>query len=143
MLFIDDIWDSLWNGSRKKSTYIVDKASVAKCSQLLSWLVYEFHCFILSIFLYGKIHNKKIYILKILFMRQRKRGRDIGIRRRRSRLPMGEPNAGLDARIPGSWPEPKADTQPLRCPHNKYFRSTQRTKFILSLMLFLMLTHIF
>ena len=28
----------------------------------------------------------------------------------------GEPDAGLDPRIPGSQPEPKADTQPLSHP---------------------------
>ena len=29
---------------------------------------------------------------------------------------MQEPNVGLDPRTPGSRPEPKADTQPLRHP---------------------------
>lgn len=30
----------------------IDKANEANCLQLFSWLVYEFPCFILSIFLY-------------------------------------------------------------------------------------------
>ena len=33
--------------------------------------------------------------------------------RGRSRLPVEEPDAGLDPRMPGSCPEPKADAQPL------------------------------
>ena len=41
-------------------------------------------------------------------MRDTERGRDIG--RERSRLPVGSPMQDL---IPGSQPEPKADTQPL------------------------------
>ena len=31
--------------------------------------------------------------------------------RGRSRLPVGEPDAGLDPKTPGSHPEPKADAQ--------------------------------
>ena len=52
------------------------------------------------------------YFFKILFIHERhtERGRDIG--RGRSRLP----DAGLDARTPGSWPEPKADAPPLSHP---------------------------
>ena len=51
-----------------------------------------------------------------LFMRHTHthRGRDIGMGR--SRLPAGEPNVGLDPRILGPRPEPKADTQPLSHP---------------------------
>ena len=47
-------------------------------------------------------------------MRDPERGRDIG--KGRSRLPVGEPDAGLNPRTSGSWPEPKADTQPLGHP---------------------------
>ena len=47
-------------------------------------------------------------------MRNREKGRDTG--RVRSRLPMGEPNAGLDPRTLASRPEPKADAQPLSHP---------------------------
>ena len=43
-------------------------------------------------------------------MRHRERGKDIG--RRRSRLPAGDPNVGLDPRTPGPGTEPKAEAQP-------------------------------
>ena len=35
---------------------------------------------------------------------------------RERQAPCGEPDAGLNLRTPGSQPEPKADTQPPRCP---------------------------
>ena len=47
-------------------------------------------------------------------MRDKERDRDIG--RGRSRLPCGEPDAGLDPRAQRSHPEPKADTQLLSHP---------------------------
>ena len=37
-------------------------------------------------------------------------------RQREKQAPCREPNAGLDPRIPGSHPEPKADAQPLSPP---------------------------
>ena len=48
-----------------------------------------------------------------LFMRDTERQRH---RQRERQGPCGEPNTGLDPRIPGSLPEPKADTQPLSHP---------------------------
>ena len=56
------------------------------------------------------------FFLKILFIHERhtQRSRDIG--RGRSRLPCREPNAELDPRTPGSYPESKADTQQLSHP---------------------------
>ena len=57
--------------------------------------------------------------LKNVFMRDTQRqgkqkARDIGSRRNRS--PYREPDTGLDPRLPGSPPEPKADAQPLSNP---------------------------
>ena len=49
-----------------------------------------------------------------LFMRERKRSRDIG--RDIGRDSCREPDAGLDPWTPGSYPEPKVDTQPLSHP---------------------------
>ena len=46
-------------------------------------------------------------------MRDTKRGRD---RQREKQAPQRECNAGLDSRMPGSQPEPKAVTQPLNHP---------------------------
>ena len=43
-------------------------------------------------------------------MRDTERARGIG--RGRSRLPMEEPDAGLDPGTLGSWPEPKVDAEP-------------------------------
>ena len=43
-------------------------------------------------------------------MRDTERGRD---RQREKQAPCGEPDAGLNPRIPGSQPELKADAQPL------------------------------
>ena len=37
-------------------------------------------------------------------------------RQREKEAPFGEPDAGLDPRIPGSRPEPKIDAQPLNHP---------------------------
>ena len=37
-------------------------------------------------------------------------------RQREKQAPLGEPDAGLNPRTPGSCPEPKADTQPLSHP---------------------------
>ena len=50
---------------------------------------------------------------------QRKRQRH---RQREKQAPCGEPNAGLDPRSPGSWPEPKADAQLLSHPGASRFR---------------------
>ena len=54
-------------------------------------------------------------IFKISFLVIHERHRDTGRGRGRSRL-FGEPDAGLDPRIRGSCPEPKADAQPLSHP---------------------------
>ena len=45
-------------------------------------------------------------------MRDREREKETVVRRR-SRLPHGEPDVGLDPRTLGSQSEPKANTQPL------------------------------
>ena len=37
-------------------------------------------------------------------------------RQREKQAPCGKPNAGLDSRTPGSWPQPNADAQPLSHP---------------------------
>ena len=37
-------------------------------------------------------------------------------RQREKQTPCGEPDTGLDPKIPGSYPEPKADAQPLSHP---------------------------
>ena len=47
-------------------------------------------------------------------MKDTQKSRNTG--RGRSRLPMGEPNAGLDPRTPGSRPELKPDAQPVSHP---------------------------
>ena len=57
-----------------------------------------------------------LFRFKILFYsweRQRKRQRH---RQREKKAPCGDPGAGLNPRTPRSWPEPKADTQPLSHP---------------------------
>ena len=46
-------------------------------------------------------------------MRDREKERP---RQREKQAPYGEPNAGLDPRTLGSFPEPKADAQPLSPP---------------------------
>ena len=46
-------------------------------------------------------------------MRDRERQRP---RQKEKQAPRREPDVGLDPRILGSQPEPKADAQPLRCP---------------------------
>ena len=38
------------------------------------------------------------------------------LRQREKQVPCREPNVGLDSRTTGSYPEPKADTQPLSHP---------------------------
>ena len=63
---------------------------------------------------------KKIFHL-FIYERHREKGRDTG--RGRSRLPWGEPDAGLDPRTLGSHPEPKADAQPLSHPGIPTIRS--------------------
>ena len=45
--------------------------------------------------------------------RERERQRH---RQRENQDPHREPDVGLDPRTPGSWPEPKADAQPLSHP---------------------------
>lgn len=37
-------------------------------------------------------------------------------RQRENQAPQGDPNVGLDPRTPGSYPEPKAEAQPLSHP---------------------------
>ena len=49
------------------------------------------------------------FFFKDLFMRDTER-------QRKRQGPLGEPNVGLDPRIPGSQPKPKADAQPLSHP---------------------------
>ena len=84
-----------------------------------------FHHFILNIFIhkvsfaYHSVNISRLswdFLKKILFIHDRhtERGRDIG--RGKKQAPCGEPDMGLDPRIPGSWPEPKADAQPLSHP---------------------------
>ena len=66
-------------------------------------------------------HLKMKFLKKIIFIysweTQRERQRH---RQREKQAPCREPNAGLDPRTPGSWPEPKADAQP-RYPSNGMF----------------------
>ena len=50
-----------------------------------------------------------------LFMRERERETQRH-RQREKHAPCGETDAGLDPRTPRSWPEPKADAQPLSHP---------------------------
>ena len=73
-------------------------------------MAYLFHFFFLFSFL-------KIYLF--IRERHRERGRDTG--RGGSRLPVGEPDVGLDPGTPGSHPKPKADAQPLSHPGNPFF----------------------
>ena len=47
---------------------------------------------------------------------QRERNTSRGCRRGRSRLPVEEPDVGLNPGTPGSRPEPKADAEGLRYP---------------------------
>ena len=47
--------------------------------------------------------------------RERERGRERH-RQREKQAPCREPDAGLDPRTSGSYPEPKADAQPLSHP---------------------------
>ena len=49
-----------------------------------------------------------------LFMRDTER--ETETRQRKKQAPCGEPDAGLDPRTLGSYPEPKADAQPLSHP---------------------------
>ena len=58
-------------------------------------------------------------------MRHMKRGRDIG--RGRSRLPE-EPDAGLDPRVLGSQPKPRAEAQPLSHPGFPYLFISERER---------------
>ena len=59
-------------------------------------------------------------------MRDRERQRH---RQREKRAPHREPDVGLDPRTPGSYPELKADTQPLshQAPQNRVFNLTVGT----------------
>ena len=59
--------------------------------------------------------NGFFFFFKILFIHERKRERQ-RYRQREKQALHGEPNVGLDPRIPGSWPQPKADAQPLSHP---------------------------
>ena len=74
----------------------------------------------------GKATHKKLCFLKTIYLiipeRHRERHRDTG--RGRSRLPVGEPNEGLDPRTPGSHPEPQTDAELLShpgAPHTRNF----------------------
>ena len=72
------------------------------------------------IFLLKKVKKKwkftSYYFLKILlFIHQRHRERQRQ-RQREKQAPCREPDVGLDPRTSGSWPEPKADAQPLSHP---------------------------
>ena len=57
----------------------------------------------------------------ILFIRKTRRERQRH-RQREKQAPCSEPNVGLDPMTPGSWPEPKADAQPLSHPGILAFR---------------------
>ena len=68
----------------------------------------------------GALHRQILYsflFYKILYLficeRHRERQRH---RQREKHAPHWEPDAGLNPRTPGSWPEPKADAQPLSHP---------------------------
>ena len=66
-----------------------------------------------------------VFFKKILFIHERHRDRGRNTGRERSRPPHQEPGMGFNPRIPGSWPEPKADAQPLShpsAPDHSYFR---------------------
>ena len=54
---------------------------------------------------------------KILFIYERERHKQ-----REKQAPRREPDVGLDPRIPGSCPGPKADAQPLEHPHTYIFK---------------------
>ena len=55
-----------------------------------------------------------------LFMRDTERQRH---RQRKKQAPCEKPDVGLDPRTPGSWPEPKADAQPLSHPGSPRVKS--------------------
>ena len=62
-----------------------------------------------ALFIYNIAHPSSIpllgfFVLKILFIQERERQRE--------QAPCGEPDVGLDPRMLGSYPEPKADAQP-------------------------------
>ena len=67
---------------------------------------------------YKSLFLKKDFIY--LFTRYTGKERQ-GHRQRKKQAPGREPDAGLDPRTPGTCPEPKADTQPLRHPGAPYF----------------------
>ena len=70
----------------------------------------------------GKHIWNLFFFFKILFIysweTQRERQRH---RRREKQAPCGEPEVGFHPRTLGSWPEPKADTQPLSHPNASNF----------------------
>ena len=79
------------------------------------------------------VHCKTVFFLKILlFIHERHRGRDIG--RGRSEQ---EPDVGLDPRTPGSWPNPREDTQPLSHPGAPMIQAYMPGSFLWNTRLFL------
>ena len=67
----------------------------------------------------GNISSFFYYLLIHERHRERERERERERQRHRQRekqAPCGDPDAGLDPRIPGSCPEPQADAQPLNHP---------------------------
>ena len=56
------------------------------------------------------------FFLKILFIHEKHREKEAETQEREKQAPCGKPDAGLDPRISGSCPEPKADGQPLSHP---------------------------
>ena len=74
------------------------------------------HCSICYLF-YRRRSQGRFYIGEWLIFKKRKLF--IHERHREAegkQAPHGEPDAGLDPRTPGSWPEPKVDAQPLSHP---------------------------
>ena len=53
------------------------------------------------------------FFFKILFIYSRDTQREPETWEREKQAPYGEPDVGLDPGTLGSWPEPKADAQPL------------------------------
>ena len=66
-------------------------------------------CLVISSFLFF------FFKISYLFMRDTHRERQRH-RQGEKQSPCGEPDVGFHLKIPGSWPEPKADPQPLNYP---------------------------
>ena len=60
-------------------------------------------------------------------------------RQREKQAPCGELDVGLDPRTPGSWPEPKADAQPLSYPGIQVCWSLQKARFLFQIFIVFLL----